>query len=105
MSFFSKICCCSGSTILPNKEFNIILGEGKEYKPKNRKIRYGTSHERMTSPGREALREYILTPQANKRKARVVKKNGMYLRVKINRLEEEKKVAAQVKPKNRSSDN
>lgn len=51
----------------------MILGDGKDERKKAKKYRYGTAYERMTSPGREALREHILTPQAEKRKAKIVK--------------------------------
>lgn len=51
----------------------MILGEGKLEKQKEKKARYGTAYERMTSPAREALRDHILTPQADKKKKARVK--------------------------------
>ena len=47
----------------------MVLGEGMNnpHRKKNN-ARYGTLHERMTSPGREALREYVATPPAKQRK-------------------------------------
>jgi hypothetical protein len=46
----------------------------KEWKNRNRnkKTRYGTAYERMTSPGREAMREYILTPKKNGEKPKSI---------------------------------
>ena len=63
---------------MPDPDFTIVLGEGMENNTsKQRKNRYGTAYERMTSPGREAMRENILTPQANKRKAKPINQLSM----------------------------
>ena len=68
MSFLSKIWWWSGSIIAPNKDFNTILGEGKEYHYKNKELIYGSPFEIMTSPGRQALRNQILNLIMNKNK-------------------------------------
>jgi hypothetical protein len=70
MSFISKICCCGGKTIKPDDEFNLVLSEGMNMRGKGRG-RYGVAYERMTSPGREALRDHQLTPEQNKPKAKI----------------------------------
>lgn len=51
----------------------MILGDGVEDKgKKNRKGKYGTMYERMTSPGREYMREYISTPGKKEKKKSVI---------------------------------
>lgn len=70
MSFFSKICCCGGKTIKPDDEFDLVLSEGMNIRTKGRG-KYGTAYERMTSPGREALRDHQLTPEHTKTKAKI----------------------------------
>ena len=69
MSFFKKLWWCGGNDVGPEKEFTIVLGNKKENKNNINKGRYGTSSERMTSPGRVAMREYIGTPESKDSKA------------------------------------
>jgi hypothetical protein len=52
----------------------MILGDGVEDKgKKDRRGKYGTMHERMTSPGREYMREYKSTPNKDGKKKDLIK--------------------------------
>lgn len=84
MSFFDKIWCCTGKNVVPDKDFTMVLGEGlnnDKKKGKKKKNRYGTAYERMTSPGREYMREQILTPQANKGKAKIINQSSKMIAI------------------------
>lgn len=72
----------------PDKEFTMVLGEGldgkREYQEK--RSRYGTAHERMTSPGRELLREHILTPSSKQMKPKFNGTKGIKSRRSSGRI-------------------
>jgi hypothetical protein len=65
--------------------------KGWNLRNKNKKTRYGTAYERMTSAGREAMRDYILTPKANGSKPKSIVISSNCLNVLICIEEEEKK--------------
>lgn len=72
----------------PDKDFTMVLGEGIDGRRnlKEKKGRYGTTHERMTSPGRELLREHILTPGTRQMKPKFNNKKSIKSRRSSGRI-------------------
>ena len=90
MSFFSRIWWCKDADPVPDPNFVMVLGDKPEDQDDNKIAKYGWSNEKLSTPIRTWLREYLFAPDS-KPLGKIKKTKSKRRRDKSNTEEDKEK--------------